>query len=102
MLGLRQYFLRRSPLTAVIQPVTSRNPTISYPINHRAPNQVQTSKTSRIYTSPNRPQTCTFRSQTGPYSSRLIEAFELGRSVEFAVEMAVDDLHEKFADVGKA
>src|ERR1700687_5959656 len=32
----------------------------------------------------------------------LVEAVELGGGLEFAVEMAVDDLHEEFAQVGEA
>jgi hypothetical protein len=33
---------------------------------------------------------------------KLIQPFELGGGLEFAVEVAVDDLHEEFAEVGEA
>jgi hypothetical protein len=38
----------------------------------------------------------------GPTCLCLIEPFELGRGFQLAVEMAVNDLHEEFAEVGEA
>ena len=34
--------------------------------------------------------------------ARLVQTFELGGGLEFAVEVAVDDLHEEFAEIGES
>jgi len=42
------------------------------------------------------------RKQNQRPRARLVQTFELGGGLEFAVEVAVDDLHEEFAEIGES